>query len=133
MAEDIEFRQKVEETWKRLAPLVSNSPKVRIIESMAEGLLTGFIKAVTDHGIVAARTAHQSPEAIVKADPETEPHIVKVGVYVLNVGKLDTSTGAFTVDFYLSFSSDNESSPGAFEFANGRATSAGDRFEKPGS
>jgi len=56
---------------------------------------------------------------------------VKVGVYVLNVGKLDTSTGAFTIDFYLSFSSDEPSSPGNFEFSNGRATSIDKSVDEP--
>ena len=53
----------------------------------------------------------------------TGPAKVKVGIYVLNVGKLDTSSGAYTVDFYLSFTSDEPTDPSKYEFANGRATS----------
>jgi hypothetical protein len=64
------------------------------------------------------------------ADNQTPAH-VKVGVYVLNVGKLDTATGAFTVDFYLSFSSDRPVNPGNFEFANGRSTSIDKSVDEP--
>ena len=40
----------------------------------------------------------------VASDPQDSLANVKVGVYVLNLGKLDTSTGSFTIDFYLSLS-----------------------------
>jgi hypothetical protein len=83
-------------------------------------------------GHVAAQepTADQStpPSA---SQPQESPSIVKVGVYVLNVGKLDTSTGAFTIDFYLSFSSDEPSKPGNFEFSNGRATFVDKSVDEP--
>lgn len=58
----------------------------------------------------------------VASEGDEGPAHVKVGVYVLNVGKLDTSTGSFTVDFYLSLVSDKEITLDKFEFANGRAT-----------
>ncbi|MBN1156206.1 hypothetical protein JXA85_01190 [Candidatus Woesearchaeota archaeon] len=45
---------------------------------------------------------------------------VQVGVYVLNLGKFDITTGAFTADFYLSFKCAEEC-PDTFEFMNGRA------------
>jgi hypothetical protein len=59
------------------------------------------------------------------------PSIVKVGLYLLNLGKLETSTGAFTADFYLSFSSDGSTDPGYFEFSNGRATSVDKSVDEP--
>lgn len=62
---------------------------------------------------------------------EEGPTTVKVGIYVLNIGKLDTSTGAFTIDFYLSFSSDEPGDPGNFEFTNGRATSIDKSVDEP--
>jgi hypothetical protein len=34
------------------------------------------------------------------------PQIIDTGVYVLNVGRLDTTIGAYTVDFYLHFKCD---------------------------
>ncbi len=60
-----------------------------------------------------------------------EPQDVRVGVYVLNVGKFDVSTGSYTVDFYLSFRCDRPCDPGAFEFANGRATSVDQLIDEP--
>lgn len=73
--------------------------------------------------------------AMSQAPPQTQtdgqPTVVKVGVYVLNVGKLDTSSGAFTVDFYLALSCDKPCTPGGFEFANGRATSVDKAVDEP--
>ncbi|MBI2508298.1 hypothetical protein HYV89_05090 [Candidatus Woesearchaeota archaeon] len=51
---------------------------------------------------------------------------VNVGVYVLNLGKFDVATGAFTTDFYLSMKCDDcdiGDDIGDFEFMNGRAGS----------
>jgi hypothetical protein len=48
---------------------------------------------------------------------------VKVGIYVLNLGKLDVGTGAFTADFYLSLKSADPIPDNSFEFLNGRAAS----------
>lgn len=76
--------------------------------------------------IPSAQSAH--PTASQDNESAT---IVKVGIYVLNVGKLDTSTGAFTIDFYLSFSSDEPSEPGNFEFSNGRATFIDKSVDEP--
>jgi hypothetical protein len=56
------------------------------------------------------------------SEAQDSPAQVRVGVYVLNLGKLDTSTGAFTVDFYLSLTSDKPVTINQFEFFNGRAT-----------
>ncbi|MBM3132979.1 MAG: hypothetical protein FJZ95_08120 [Chloroflexi bacterium] len=65
------------------------------------------------------------------SEPQEGPARVKVGVYVLNVGKLDTSTGSFTIDFYLSLSSDRPVELGKFEFSNGRATSIDKSVDDP--
>jgi hypothetical protein len=62
---------------------------------------------------------------------DEQPSVVKVGLYIINVGKLDTATGAYTVDFYLSFSCDQPCQPGEFEFANGRATSIDKTVDEP--
>ena len=48
---------------------------------------------------------------------------VEVGIYILNLGKFDVSTGTFTADFYLSMKCENSCSPENFEFMNGRASS----------
>jgi hypothetical protein len=62
---------------------------------------------------------------------QSNPAKVKVGVYVLSLGKLDTASGSYTVDFYLDLSSDGSSDPGKFEFANGRATSTDKSVDEP--
>jgi hypothetical protein len=67
------------------------------------------------------------------SDPQAPPAHVKVGVYVLNVGKLDTSTGSFTIDFYLSLDSDQAVTLDRFEFSNGRATSIDKSVDDPTS
>ncbi|MBU1202351.1 MAG: hypothetical protein KJ583_00780 [Nanoarchaeota archaeon] len=56
---------------------------------------------------------------------------VKVGVYVLNLGKFDIATGAFTADFYLDFQCEEECSPENFEFMNGRSTSVDKIIDEP--
>ncbi|MGQ9661876.1 MAG: hypothetical protein ACUVWX_05985 [Kiritimatiellia bacterium] len=48
---------------------------------------------------------------------------VRVGIYVLNLGKFDISTGSFAADFYLSLKSDEPLPEGSIEFMNGRAAS----------
>jgi hypothetical protein len=45
----------------------------------------------------------------------------QVGLYIINMGKFDISTGSFTADFYLSMVCSEKC--GDFEFMNGRATS----------
>lgn len=54
---------------------------------------------------------------------EDKPQVIKVGVYVLNVGKFELSTGQYTMDFYLSLTSDRPIADNSFEFMNGRASS----------
>jgi hypothetical protein len=52
-----------------------------------------------------------------------KPQEIAVGVYVLNVGKFELSTGQYTMDFYLSLTSDRPIADNSFEFMNGRASS----------
>ena len=48
---------------------------------------------------------------------------INVELYVLNLGKFDVATGAFTSDFYLDMYCEDGCDTGDFEFMNGRATS----------
>ena len=48
---------------------------------------------------------------------------INVELYVLNLGKFDVATGAFTADFYLDMYCKDGCDTGDFEFMNGRATS----------
>jgi len=60
-----------------------------------------------------------------------KPNEVSVGVYVLNIGKFDLSSGSYTLDFYLSMKCDGNCNTGDFEFLNGRATSIDKIIDKP--
>lgn len=56
---------------------------------------------------------------------------IDVGLYVLNLGKFDVGTGAFTADFYLSFECESVCPDFDFEFANGRASSVDKIIDEP--
>jgi hypothetical protein len=60
-----------------------------------------------------------------------EPVKVYVGVYVLNLGKFELATGAYTVDFYLSLRSQEPVEMGDFEFMNGRAATVDKLIDTP--
>ncbi len=60
-----------------------------------------------------------------------EPTKVHVGVYVLNLGRFELATGAYTVDFYLSLRADRPTVMDEFEFMNGRAASVDRLIDTP--
>lgn len=60
-----------------------------------------------------------------------KPAKVYVGVYVLNLGKFELATGAYTVDFYLSMRSEEPVEMGDFEFMNGRAATVDKLIDTP--
>ncbi|MEM4331040.1 MAG: hypothetical protein QW273_03475 [Candidatus Pacearchaeota archaeon] len=68
--------------------------------------------------------------AFVSSQNETDKE-VKVGIYILNLGKFDISSGSFTADFYLSFKCDNLCPNIDFEFINGRAVTIDKIIDKP--
>src|SRR3989344_877411 len=78
-------------------------------------------------------------EPIILSKPETENQTtslnsenqIKVGVYIINLGKFDVSTGAFTADFYLSLKCESVCSKQDFEFMNGRASSVDKIIDAP--
>jgi len=53
-----------------------------------------------------------------------------IGLYILNLGKFDVATGAFTADFYLSVKCLSECTTD-FEFMNGRAASIDKIIDEP--
>jgi len=65
------------------------------------------------------------------ATPKNEPIQVRTGLYLLNLGRLDTVTGTFTADFYISFECDKPCDTSQFEFENGRATSVDNQGVTP--
>lgn len=60
-----------------------------------------------------------------------EPAKVYVGIYVLNLGKFELATGAYTVDFYLSLRADQPVILDDFEFMNGRAATVDKLIDTP--
>ncbi|MFN3407945.1 MAG: hypothetical protein ACK45B_03035 [Limisphaerales bacterium] len=79
-------------------------------------------------GLPSATAATNTDTAV----SDGSPQIVHAGIYMLNVGKFDLSSGSYTMDFYLSLRSDRPIADGAFEFMNGRATSMDKLIDEPG-
>ncbi len=67
----------------------------------------------------------------ISANETAEPNIVTIGLYILNLGKFDISTGSFTADMYLSMTCSQSCSEQDFEFMNGRATSTEVIIDEP--
>jgi hypothetical protein len=67
--------------------------------------------------------ASSLPSPAQESSGEKKPQIIRVGIYILNIGKFDIGSGAYTVDFYLSLRSDQPIEKDTFEFMNGRAAS----------
>lgn len=80
----------------------------------------------------AAAQAEQNADG--KGDEKAEPPVrVKVGIYVLNIGKFEVASGTYTVDFYLDLTSIDGRPLGEqkFEFMNGRAQSLDKIIDTP--
>lgn len=73
-----------------------------------------------------AAPAPASSTAATTTTPEAPapggPTRVRIGVYLLNVGKLDIGAGTYSMDFYVSFRCDVDCQPGSFDILNGRST-----------
>lgn len=70
-------------------------------------------------GVDKSAETSGAPAAVAPAGP---PIKVRVGVYLLNVGRLDIGAGTYSMDFYVSFRCSEDCQPGNFEILNGRAT-----------
>lgn len=77
-------------------------------------LLLIFISVTTTD---AKELLNTSSDMISKVDNN-----ISIGIYVLNIGKYDISTGSFIIDFYLSMKCVHTCPAQDFEFMNGRAT-----------
>ena len=78
---------------------------------------------LTDNIIILSKTETGTNETENQTTNLNSENQIKVGVYVLNLGKFDISTGAFAVDFYLSLKCESVCAKQDFEFMNGRASS----------
>lgn len=65
------------------------------------------------------------------AETTRKPQIIKVGIYIMSLGRLDMATGSFLVDMYLSLKSDEDIPNNNLEFINGRASSIECIIDKP--
>lgn len=77
---------------------------------------------LTPSGNVTGLEGNESVEVTAEI-PGNQNATVEYGLYVLNLGKFDIATGAFTVDFYLSMRCPITCVGQEFEFMNGRASS----------
>ena len=97
--------------------------------------LLSLSAAVAAVGVAPFAWAEDKPAEAPAAEPEAAPVTVKVGLYVLNIGKFDLATGTYTVDFYLDLTSvpaEQDMGEVKFEFMNGRASSTDKLIDKPG-
>jgi hypothetical protein len=82
--------------------------------------LNYFLMGVVALALSRSAAAPAAEEAV---SPSKKPQVVRVGIYILNLGKFDVGSGAYTVDFYMSLKSDEPIEKDSFEFMNGRAAS----------
>ena len=82
--------------------------------------------------------AGEQKKEIVKLENNTETvpivpieKIVKVGLYIINIGKFDISTGSYTIDFYLTLKCAGKCPVIGYEFMNGRAASVDKIMDEP--
>lgn len=80
-------------------------------------LILAFLYLAAQDQALLPATAQGGPE-----EP-TEPMVVNAGVYVLSIGQLNTATGTYVVDMYLTLDCSAPCGDNRFEFMNGRATS----------
>ncbi len=78
------------------------------------GLFTLFVCLIL--AVLCAGIGHAA-----EPDEGKPPQRIKVGIYLLNVGKLDIGAGTYAMDFYISFRCSEDCQPGNFEILNGRA------------
>ncbi len=87
-----------------------------------------FVLAVAGVWLAAAASSVAWSEPASDTPPPVD---VKVGIVLLNVGRLDLNTGTYTMDFYLVFSCDQPCDPERFEFTNGRPMSIKKQDDTP--
>ena len=68
---------------------------------------------------------------IISATIASAQEEIGIGLYLLNLGKFEVATGAFTADFYLSIKCKEECPALKYEFMNGRAASTEKIIDEP--
>ncbi|HOX05414.1 MAG TPA: hypothetical protein PK280_03350 [Planctomycetota bacterium] len=89
--------------------------------AVVTGAVLAAAVAAAPAGEPASPAAPVAPEGKAADKPAAGPQVVRVGVYVLSMGKLDVTTGSFTIDYYLTLRSEQPIAENSFEFMNGRA------------
>lgn len=109
-------------------------PRTRLAALAACALALAVTLGVARHMSTpagAAAPVQAAREGARERAQDASPIVIRTGVYVLNVGRLDTQSGEFTVDFYLSLECDRPCDGGNFEFMNGRALSSDLQSDEP--
>ncbi len=97
----------------------------------------GMVFSASENVSFSTLSVGDDVTALEAADAESDiptdasgPLEVHVGLYVLNLGKFDVSSGTYTADFYMSLRCDVACDP-QFEFMNGRASSVEKITDEP--
>ncbi len=69
------------------------------------------------YAIRPAKQPENNRQQATPPTPNSQP--IKIGVYILNVGNLDMSTGNYSMDFFLNFSCEPACDPDTFDVMNG--------------
>lgn len=64
--------------------------------------------------------------------PQADAQKVRTGLYMLNVGRLDTVNASYTADFYLTFKCDTDCKPRGFELMNGATSNVDKQLDDQG-
>jgi len=115
----------------RLVALVTMAFLVLECSALAAEAPEKTAVAADAHKLPTTAPTPAGPPSPGEAEKPAAPKEIKVGLYVLNLGKLDVSTGAFTADFYLSLYCDDGVPDLTFEFQNGRAATVDKLVDKP--
>jgi hypothetical protein len=104
--------------------LISRKPvaALGILVVFALAFFPLFLRPASAESPSVYKSKIYSPSAIAQVLPE--PIKVKVGVYVLQVGNLDISSGTYSMDFYLQFLCDRPCDEPAFDIMNSSEISA---------
>jgi hypothetical protein len=78
----------------------------RFVSRVAIVLVCVLLAFLIFSGTGCAQPSNQTGIPSNQTQTSKGPDKVRVGIYILNIGKFDLSTGLYTIDFYLNLKSD---------------------------
>ena len=99
------------------------SQSSRFVSRLAIVLMCGLLAFFIFSGTGGAQPSNQTGISSNQTQTSKGPDKVQVGIYILNIGKFDLSTGLYTIDFYLNLKSDRPYTIDDLEFVNGHIVS----------